>query len=86
MSLVTYVMKNIIKILVTDIKELSSLDKKRLIIFHDKYEIYDKWIIRIAFFQMLILGLGFGFFINEVFGFTNIVLGFTLLSWWSSKV
>ena len=86
MSLVTYVMKNIIKILVTDIKELSSLDKKRLIIFHDKYEVYDKWIIRIAFFQMLILGLGFGFFINEVFGFSNIVLGVTLLSWWSSKV
>ena len=78
-------MKDIIKILMTDIKELSSLDKKRLIIFHDKYEIYDKWIMRIAFFQMFVLGFGFGIFINEVFGVTNIALGFTLLSWWSSK-
>ena len=79
-------MKNIIKVLVTDIKELSELDKKRLIISHDKYGVYDKWIMRIAFFQMLVLGFGFGIFINEVFGFTNIALGFTLLSWWSSKV
>jgi len=79
-------MKDIIKILVTDIKELSILDEKRLIIFHDKYEIYDKWIMRIAFFQMFILGFGFGIFWNEVFGVTNIALGFILLSWWSSKV
>jgi len=78
-------MKDIIKILMTDLKELSSLDKKRLIIFHDKYEIYDKWIMRIAFFQMFVFGFGFGIFINEVFGVTNIALGFTLLSWWSSK-
>ena len=79
-------MKNIIKILVTDIKELSNLDKQRLIIFHDKYEVYDKWIMRFAFFQMLVLGFGFGIFLNDIFGVTNIALGFTLLSWWSSKV
>ena len=79
-------MKDIIKILVTDIKELSNLDKKQLIIFHEKYEIYDKWIIRLSFFQIIILGFCCGIFINEVFGVTNIALGFILLSWWSSKV
>jgi len=79
-------MKNIIKILVTDIKELSQLDKKRLIIFHDKYEIYDKWIMGLSFFQIIVLGFGLGIFLNQNFGIGNIAFGLLLLNWWSSKV
>lgn len=85
MSLVTNVMKNIIKVLVTDIKELSNLDKQRLIIFHDKYDIYDKWINRVALFQMFVLGFLGSMFLNPNMIF-NMPVGLLMFQWWNSKV
>ena len=75
-------MKNIIKILVTDIKELSSLHKQALTIFHDNYDRYD--FIMTAFSFVLIasgfvlIGLNF-----QITGRLVLGLALYLFFWWS---
>ena len=82
LSLVTYVMKNTIKILVTDIKELSSLHKQALTIFHDNYERYD-FIMTALSIVLLIVGfvlIGLNF---QITGRLILGLALYLFFWWS---
>ncbi len=76
-------MKNIIKILVTDIKELSSLHKQALTIFHDNYERYDFIMTAVSFllFAMGFVLIGLNFQITG-----RLVTGLALYSffWWST--
>ena len=76
-------MKNTIKILVTDIKELSSLHKQALTIFHDNYGIYDFIMTTISF---LLFGIGFVLIgLNfQIAG--RLILGLALFSffWWTN--
>ena len=76
-------MKDIIKILMTDIKELSSLNKKALIIFHDRYEIYDNVITAIS---IMIFLIGFSFLIIgfAISGKLIIGLSLAIFLWWTS--
>ena len=76
-------MKNIIKILVTDIKELSSLNKKNLIIFHEKYEMYDNLIWKLIF-SLLILGFTIPFFGFVIQGYILIGSFWIVFLWWAS--
>jgi len=86
LSLVIIVMmKNITKVLATDLKELSELDKQALIIFHPKYEVYDNAITKI---NLLLFVTGF-VMMGIGFSFTGLVtLGSALFTfgWWNSKV
>ena len=76
-------MKKIIKILVTDIKELSSLHKQALTIFHDNYEIYDFIMTAVSFllFAMGFVLIGLNF---QIAG--RLILGLALFSffWWTN--
>ena len=83
LPLVSYIMKNIIKILVTDIKELSSLNKKNLIIFHEKYEMYDNLIWKLIF-SLLILGFTIPLFGFVIQGYILIGSFWIVFLWWAS--
>ena len=75
-------MKNTIKILVTDIKELSSLHKQALTIFHDNYGRYD-FIMTALSIVLLIIGLvliGLNF---QITGRLILGLALYLFFWWS---
>ena len=78
-------MKNIIKILMTDIKELSSLNKKALIIFHDRYEIYDNIITAISIVIFLV-GISFLIIGFAITGKLIIGLSVLIFFWWSSLI
>ena len=67
----------------TDIKELSSLNKKALIIFHDRYEIYDNVITAIS---IMIFLIGFSFLIIgfAISGKLIISLSLAIFFWWTS--
>ena len=78
-------MKNIIKILVTDIKELSSLNKKALIIFHERYEIYDNIMTAISI-MIFLIGISFLIIGFAIIGKLIIGLSVYIFFWWTSLI
>ena len=76
-------MKNIIKILVTDIKELSSLHKQALTIFHDNYERYD-FIMTAFSIVLVVIGLVLIAFNFQITGRLICGLALYIFFWWSN--